>query len=657
MKLIALTPLSNCHPHLHKIIKPNTTYFFYNGYSIDADGIIHQSHKVPNNFFKSADANEETSEKNNIQVNISAIVGKNGSGKSTIIELLFRAINNIAYKLLANPAADLEPVEGLAVEIIFETSHLYKARVINTDISFFTLDKEGKLNTPVLGFKLKDFFYTIAVNYSLYAYNSNDIKSEGDWLPGLFHKNDGYQTPLVLNPFRKDGNIDINNENHLVKARLIANLLAYGRDGQENRKLTDRLYAHSLVLTLNPDKSNTSLYSPPGLELIKSSEKKELTLNDLSIDRETILTRLNKYFRFGYTKLNKNEFKLALNYILYKVVSIALKYYDADNYFLRNERRFNENKVDAFIKELYQDRSHITLKLRQTINFLKYHYIPLQNGDVNLDDYSAAINKILARDQTFFTYRTELMPPPIFNVEIMLTNLQTSGNTIPFKSLSSGEKQMLYSVNSFIYHIMNLDSVSSRVRKKISYPYLHIVLEEIELYAHPEMQRNYVQLILSSINRLPLNNVSGISFCIVTHSPFILSDIPHPNILFLNEEGSPEDGTDKWLTFGGNIHDLLAHSFFLQHSTIGAFAYAKIDEVISKIQPYETEPPQESVGDTKAVITKAEKDNIRDIIQLIGEPFLKAKLTDMYYSKFDKQKRIDELEAELKLLRDDSTGI
>lgn len=122
----------------------------------------------------------------------------------------------------------MEPVEGLAVEIIFETSHLYKARVINTDITFFTLDKGGKLNTPVPGFRLNNFFYTIAVNYSLYAYNSNDIKSEGDWLPGLFHKNDGYQTPLVLNPFRKDGNIDINNENHLVKARLIANLLAYG---------------------------------------------------------------------------------------------------------------------------------------------------------------------------------------------------------------------------------------------------------------------------------------------------------------------------------------------------------------------------------------------------------------------------------------------
>lgn len=97
MKLIALTPLSNCHPNIHKIIKLNTTYFFYNGYSIDADGIIHQSHKVPDNFFKSADTNEEPSEKNDIRINISAVVGKNGSGKSTIIELLFRAINNIAY--------------------------------------------------------------------------------------------------------------------------------------------------------------------------------------------------------------------------------------------------------------------------------------------------------------------------------------------------------------------------------------------------------------------------------------------------------------------------------------------------------------------------------------------------------------------------------
>lgn len=44
---------------------------------------------------------------------------------------------------------------------------------------------------------------------------------------GLFHKNDGYQTPLVITPYRKNGNIDSNTERTLSKERLMA-LLFHG---------------------------------------------------------------------------------------------------------------------------------------------------------------------------------------------------------------------------------------------------------------------------------------------------------------------------------------------------------------------------------------------------------------------------------------------
>ena len=32
------------------------------------------------------------------------------------------------------------------------------------------------------------------------------------WLTGIFHKNDGYLTPVVLNPFRREGRLDIRKE-------------------------------------------------------------------------------------------------------------------------------------------------------------------------------------------------------------------------------------------------------------------------------------------------------------------------------------------------------------------------------------------------------------------------------------------------------------
>ena len=46
-----------------------------------------------------------------------------------------------------------------------------------------------------------------------------------NWLNGIFHKNDGYQTPIVLSPFRTKGNININTENTLSRERLITLLI------------------------------------------------------------------------------------------------------------------------------------------------------------------------------------------------------------------------------------------------------------------------------------------------------------------------------------------------------------------------------------------------------------------------------------------------
>jgi hypothetical protein len=52
--------------------------------------------------------------------------------------------------------------------------------------------------------------------------NTVDI---GYWLESIFHKNDGYQTPLVINPKRDEGSIDIEKEKELQKAKLLVNTL------------------------------------------------------------------------------------------------------------------------------------------------------------------------------------------------------------------------------------------------------------------------------------------------------------------------------------------------------------------------------------------------------------------------------------------------
>lgn len=64
--------------------------FFNNWYRLGVDSIVRND--------------ESTFERNFFGTNISiqAIVGKNGSGKSSILDLLYRLINNLSYVIVEN---------------------------------------------------------------------------------------------------------------------------------------------------------------------------------------------------------------------------------------------------------------------------------------------------------------------------------------------------------------------------------------------------------------------------------------------------------------------------------------------------------------------------------------------------------------------------
>ena len=125
----------------------------------------------------------------------------------------------------------------------------------------------------------------------------------------------------------------------------------------------------------------------------------------------------------------------------------------------------------------------------------------------------------------------ELMPPPIFNSEIIMKRDKDEAE-IPFYKLSSGERQFLFLMSSVIYHVMNIKSVPT---SRIAYRYVNIILDEVELCFHPEYQRTFLYKLLQSIQRLHLNTYCGFNIIITTHSPFLLSDIPQSNVLYLED--------------------------------------------------------------------------------------------------------------------------
>lgn len=171
------------------------------------------------------------------------------------------------------------------------------------------------------------------------------------------------------------------------------------------------------------------------------------------------------------------------------------------------------------------------------------------------------------------------------------------------------------------------------------YEHINIIFEEIELYFHPELQRTYIKRLFDGIKQIDISNIKSLNICFVTHSPFVLSDIPARNILALKKD--IEDTSKITLsTFGANIHEMLKNSFFLNNGSIGEYAswiikqiITELDIIVSKKNGYTTLCQQYT--------------EIHNKIMLIDEPIIRNVLLNEFYKAFP-TKDIDLKIAELK---------
>ena len=613
-KLLGIRPLEKCDSKYLKILREGHIYMFDQNYLIkQGEGYeeIKKIHEEPIDLYSNSD----------LHININAIVGKNGSGKSSIIELLFAGMYNLSWSLKLLSKFDeqrkyYEPERIVHFELYFTLEGAYRKILFdNENLEVYTYDENG-INfskSEILSdiSELEDFFYTIVINYSHYALNSKDI---GHWIKSIFHKNDAYQTPIVITPFRNNGNIDINTENYLVRSRLLAIVLGYNYN---NKKSTTLLFNNRQPQKLKCEIDFNKFIKKSNGEVNLSKR------HDLS---HRILPDLFEIFFDDKNFIPDDNYinTLAIEYIINKLHSIISKYkhyFIYRNYYTKSA----EEKRRAYFKALKDDKSHVTYKLRQAINFLRFDIFPEANEfEVSIDSIMDKINDTLTNN--FNLSPIEIIPPSFFKIDI-----EFSDENDTFHKLSSGEKQKIFSTSSLLYHLKNLDSIHSNPnteptntsRKLIRYKYVNVIFDEIELYYHPEYQRIFISDILSNIHASNFVGLKCINLLFVTHSPFILSDIPKRSVMFLEVQNGKTEQRDSnnQTTFGANIHDLLATGFFLNKGLMGEFAKQKIQEVINWCN---------------------NKDNfqnrheIEKIINIIDEPILKTKLKEMYAQKTGK---------------------
>lgn len=139
------------------------------------------------------------------------------------------------------------------------------------------------------------------------------------------------------------------------------------------------------------------------------------------------------------------------------------------------------------------------------------------------------------------------------------------------------------------------------------------------------------------IDFLKLIPAKNFHLIFASHSPFLISDLPKQNIIFL-KDGKQVAGVEKKQTFGANIHTLLSDSFFMSGGLMGEFAKSKIDEVITLLN--------------KDKLSKSELKHCEQIISIIGEPIIKNQLQRMLDSKrLKKVDKIDKIEQDIRRLK------
>lgn len=566
------------------------------------------------------------------KVSVSAIVGKNGSGKSTLLDILYRIINNFAETLFLKNNQDetdiVDHVYGLEARLFFEQDGLMKF-ILCDDKGTSYYNIVGEKPQPVNILRLTDkqrndilrgFFYTISVNYSLYAFNpldyrpsletGNELKDNGgNWLNKLFHKNDGYYIPLVLTPYRKDGNIDVNKENRLALQRL--NIMA--------------------ILFHSQKKEFLAGYEPVELRYVFNTSYKDMKMAQLS--EEPICYELKycfdvlcRHFEEAWNKRLKDNFDIDLEdsnnprceielfYLAYKSIKIAMTYPGYTDLFDRDsllsiavpEEMINpqrktgkkvignndlgkwigqhnqKNIIDVVDAILENDDNHITAKIHQCLTYLLNQTYKEDIGAISIDDLLKRKPSSKAKNIVDpYSEIANLLPPAFFNVELLFkkkgTHIKENTELISFQSMSSGERQMLYMLSYIFYHIHNISTIKENGKRVVGYHHVNLVFDECELYYHPEYQRTFLRELLDKLSMCHINKtiIRSINIILVTHSPFILSDLPKDNILFL---------TDKTLnttnTLGANIYDLLKDCFFLG-SAIGGVVEDKLKQLLS----------------------------------------------------------------------------
>lgn len=493
---------------------------------------------------------------------LTAIVGNNGSGKTSALRFLLNAVIS----------GSAHEISGFVVTAADDQSlYVYHSDDVRVEVNAPDITVVEQEDWP----EISTFLYGGHVNI---LSSGDDIMTTE--LSGLVNSTEGYL--------------------------FTADLMYYGRELSTNGLYPLRDYATAFNSQNQWRVCNfLAQYEGPLKELLDLPGFVLVLPNKAG--RWSMMHRTNTQERVEYPLLehDKNwsfrEFRLA-----------ELIYYSMVNYISDGlgERNIWEGYIDTWNKTLTENyQGDIVALFRLYINnqhleqrnpyrvLLEYIHEVVENVSVHCQFDERSILHCFyfqVDNDNMKSFLGWLQSNPTF-IASRYFDLQYAHEIDDYTILSSGEKAML-DMYSRIY-----DVIISRHQRDSNHEWPTLfVFDEAEIGFHPEWQRSYIKNITLFLEEMakkasdlyrhyrPESSDFRYQVILTSHSPIILSDIPSQCAIMLrrkhNEKRTENLSNSRKQTFGTNIFELYKDSFFLEGGLVGVFASDYIQQLDKDIE-------------------------------------------------------------------------
>ena len=515
---------------------------------------------------------------------INIIIGKNGTGKSSILEMmsLFDRVNG-TYKSYVD-----YPREFL---IIYKTNNekefILEGYHENNDDKYFEFLKMSK---DSLTFLVNYYTFKMTENYEFIGTNSpKNLKDTGilrikygEERINFFEKKYSYEEA-------EQGNYKINTG---VSEGNKATIYEYFIN---KKNIQSELYRDANIVIEIPELDFYIDKIKNPFEIIKEIKLFNI-LKEEKIKDVVIKNYSNYLFSYKIWEIIENKsFQVDKILDIIKTEKIKLKK-------IKNTEQILERLLDE-IKE-YENVKELSNKIHEILLLLN----DVQVSELNFKRKTNILKKYKikgndSRTKKFLEKYDEIVNYPWTNKRLYLPEFEKILN-ITEEGMSDGERVR---VNIFSTIHRFLGENGELKNKK----YVTLLFDEVEMFLHPEWSRTFLHDLL-----LELKDYRDKQFKIIfaSHSPFLLSDICSEGVIYLEKKERKTILKEIEIkNFGANIIDLFKNTMFLK-STFGEFATEKIKKVVKKID------------ETNSYSFIKNNHEINYIIEEIGEKLISNKL-------------------------------